>query len=121
MNCPSAPRIVSLFLTGAAILMAMSLAPSRAGAQTIWDQIKQAAAQKKQQKQQQKPQGQPPASKPGTQAAAPPNPAPADNAPAQTTQSGEFGTPDGTATIASSLAYLDVVGIKLGMPIQDAM
>ncbi len=110
MNRLSSPRIIRLVLTSAAILVAMSLAPSRAGAQTIWDKIKQAAAQKKQQQQQQKAQGQ--------QAATPANPAPADNAPAQ---SGDFGTPEGTATIASSLAYLDIVGIKLGMPMQDAM
>ncbi len=115
MNCPSAPRMIRLSLTIAAILTAMSLAPSRADAQTIWDKIKQAAAQKKQQQQA---QGQQPANKPGTQAATPSNPAPADNAAGE---SGDFGTPEGTATIASSLAYLDIVGIKLGMPMQDAM
>jgi hypothetical protein len=46
MNRLSTLRIVRPTVISAAILMAMSLVPSRAGAQTIWDQIKQAAAQK---------------------------------------------------------------------------
>jgi hypothetical protein len=113
MSEPSLRRIK--IIAAAIFLVAMPLMPRRTGAQTIWDQIKQEAAQKKAQQQQKQ------AAAPKTPVAAPPaTPAaqpPADNA----ASSGEFGTPDGTATIAASLASVDVVGIKLGMPMQDAI
>lgn len=32
----------------------------------------------------------------------------------------EFGTPEATAKIAAKAAFLDVVGIKLGMPLKAA-
>lgn len=35
--------------------------------------------------------------------------------------SAEFGTPEATAKIASKAGFLDVVGIKLGMPLKDAL
>jgi hypothetical protein len=117
MSEPSLRRSMKI-IAAAILLMATSLVPSRASAQTIWDQIKQEAAQKKAQQQQQKPQTPPkaaPASPPATPAAQPP----ADNAAAA--GAAEFGTPDGTATIAASLAFVDIVGIKLGMPMQDAI
>jgi len=106
MSDPSLRRVK--IIAAAIFLVATPLMPLRASAQSIWDQIKQEAAQKKAQQAQQQP-----AKKPATPAAQPP----ADNAAA----SSEFGTPGGTATIATSLAYVDIVGIKLGMPMQDAI
>lgn len=117
MSEPSLRRSMKI-IAATILLMATSLVPSRIGAQTIWDQIKQEAAQKKAQQQQQKqqtPPKAPAAAPPATPAAQPP----ADNAAAA--GAAEFGTPDGTATIAASLAFVDIVGIKLGMPMQDAI
>ena len=33
----------------------------------------------------------------------------------------EFGTPEATAKIAAKAGFLDVVGIKLGVPLKDAL
>src|SRR3977135_10217 len=35
--------------------------------------------------------------------------------------SSEFGTPEGTAKIAAKAGFLNVVGIKLGTPVKDAV
>ena len=35
--------------------------------------------------------------------------------------SADYGTPEGTAKIAAKAGFLDVVGVKLGMPVKDAL
>ena len=116
MNHPAPWKIIGI---GAFILVEAILVPSRASAQSLWDKIKQNADQAKQQGQQASQQiPKKPATKP---AAAPAASAPPADANAQSAGSDTFGTPDGTAAIAAAVGNVDIVGIKLGMPMQDAV
>lgn len=76
-------------------------------AQSIWDKMKQAAQKADQQK---KAQQQPTAAQPA--AASRPN---------GYTVQGPMGTPELTAQLASQAGFLDVTGIKLGMPAREAL
>ena len=105
----------------AATLLASTIfMPMAVKAQSLWDKIKQDAEQAKQQGQQAGAQipKKPAAAKP---AATPAAGAPPAAAIAPAGASDDFGTSGGTATIAAALGNVDIVGIKLGMPMQDAM
>src|SRR5579863_418584 len=118
MNHPAPWKTIGI---GAFILVAATLVPTRASAQSLWDKIKQNADQAKQQGQQASQQiPKKPATKPAAAPAAPASAPPAD-ANAQASGSDTFGTPEGTAAIATAVGNVDIVGIKLGMHSQDAM
>jgi type II secretory pathway pseudopilin PulG len=81
-------------------------------------QQQQQAGQQRQPQTSQQPQGQQPAQpqpryKPGGGTKLLPNVKPQ--------PSPDFGTPEGTAKIAAKAGFLEVVGIKLGMPVKDAV
>ena len=63
-------------------------------------------------------QGQPPPAQPAPQAA---QPAQAPHVPQPGTVAGLEGAPETTAKIAATLGYLDVAGIKLGMPLTNTV
>jgi type II secretory pathway pseudopilin PulG len=87
-------------------------------AQQRQQQRQQQAGQPRQPQTSQQPQGQQPAQpqpryKPGGGTKLLPNVKPQ--------PSPDFGTPEGTAKIAAKAGFLEVVGIKLGMPVKDAV
>jgi len=139
MNRPL--RIGATCLIGSILLFSTHSEPSYAD--DFFDKVKEAAeeVQKRRQQQQQqqsgqqaqpqKPQPQPRASQPVPAQRQPeqptsPSPQPARQAAAQPNYdppqpSADFGTPQATAEIAAKAGVLDVVGIKLGMPLNAAL
>ena len=131
----------------ALVMMALTMSWGVSGVwagEDFMDRLKKAAEQAKQRRLQQQRQSQPP--QPQTQRQQPPPPAQQPQArqssPQQQSQqqprykpgggtrplpdvkaepSSEFGTPEGTAKIAAKAGFLDVVGIKLGMPAKEAV
>jgi hypothetical protein len=104
------------------IVAGTSLNPAPAAAQGILDRLKQAARDAQQKKQQEQPQAQ----QQGQQQGAPrpattQDPATAAGAPPQAAPAADIGTPEATAKIAADAGYLDVLGIKLGMPVKEAL
>lgn len=104
--------------------------PEVSPAEDFLDKLKKAAEQAaqqrlQQQRQQQQQQRQQPAQTP-QQPQAQPSPPPRQQQAGATSSnekpqpSPDFGTPEGTAKIAARAGFLDLVGIKLGMPAKDA-
>lgn len=91
-------------LRGLVLAAGLAAIAGPADAQSIWDKMKAAARQKEQQKQRAQPAA-------AQQAASP----------AGYTVQGPVGTPELTAQLASQAGFLDVTGIKLGMPAKEAL
>ncbi|MBI4463526.1 MAG: hypothetical protein HY647_02375 [Acidobacteria bacterium] len=88
--------------------------------QAAKDAIEKAKQEQERQRQQQQQQTQQPRQQPATpQAANAPNPAQAPCAPFAVPS--DLGTPEGTAKLAASHRFLDIVGVKLGMEAKDVL
>ena len=122
----------------AAALTAIVLAytwgvPGLTTGEDVFDKMKKAMEKSQRKRQQQQQTGQPPQaqppqqqsqSQPPSQSQQQPRYRPSGNAqlPNEKPQpSPDFGTPEGTAKIAAKAGFLDLLGIKLGMPVKEAV
>ena len=115
----------TLWKTTAVVVIALACTwgvPGLSTGEDFLDKMKKAMeeSQRKRQQQQQRtgqprqPQQQPQQQQRQRQAGGPP-------ANEKALPSPDFGTPEGTAKIAAKAGFLDVVGIKLGMPVKEAV
>jgi hypothetical protein len=122
----------------AAALTAIVLAytwgvPGLTTGEDFFDKMKKAMEESQRKRQQQQQTGQPPQAQPPQQQSQSQPPSQSQQQPRYrpggTAQlpnekpqpSPDFGTPEGTAKIAAKAGFLDLVGIKLGMPVKEAV